>query len=379
MSARFAKSPNIKELWKNLAAGADLVEEVSRWDLSRYYPDSAIGEYCRHGSFLDDIDRFDPVFFNISGLEANYMDPQQRLFLEECWKALEDAGYAGGESAVQRPTMATTIGERRCGVYVGWCGVDYGFLLGDNPPPQAHWGTTGSVIPARIAYFLDLHGPAVAVDTACSSSLVAVHLACRGLLAGEMDMALAGGVSIQTTPASFLTPNKGGMLSHTGRCYTFDERADGFVLGEGVGVVVLKRLADAVAARDNIYGVIRGSALNQDGKTNGITAPSARSQERLAREVYETFNIRSRTHRHGRGPRHRHQVGRSDRVRGPDARLQTRYGPHTVLRHRLDQNQPRPHHRCRRSGRPHQGPALATTQKNSGLAAFPPEQSEPPH
>ena len=291
MSARFAKSPNVQELWKNLAAGADLVEEVSRWDLSRYYPDSAIGEYCRYGSFLDDIDRFDPVFFNISGLEANYMDPQQRLFLEECWKALEDAGYAGGESAVQRPTMATTIGERRCGVYVGWCGVDYGFLLGDNPPPQAHWGTTGSVIPARIAYFLDLHGPAVAVDTACSSSLVAVHLACRGLLAGEMDMALAGGVSIQTTPASFLTPNKGGMLSHTGRCYTFDERADGFVLGEGVGVVVLKRLADAVAARDNIYGVIRGSALNQDGKTNGITAPSARSQERLAREVYDSFNI----------------------------------------------------------------------------------------
>ena len=291
MSARFAKSPNTKELWKNLAAGADLVEEVSRWDLSRYYLDSATGEYCRHGSFLDDIDRFDPIFFNISGLEANYMDPQQRLFLEECWKALEDAGYAGGESAVQRPTMATTIGERRCGVYVGWCGVDYGFLLGDNPPPQAHWGTTGSVIPARIAYFLDLHGPAVAVDTACSSSLVAVHLACRGLLAGEMDMARAGGVSIETTPASFPTPNKGGMLSHTGRCYTFDERADGFVLGEGVGVVVLKRLADAVAARDNIYGVIRGSALNQDGKTNGLTAPSARSQERLAREVYDTFNI----------------------------------------------------------------------------------------
>ena len=291
MSARFAKSPSIKELWNNRAAGADLVEEVSRWDLSRYYPHRGSGEYCRHGSFLDDIDRFDPVFFNISGLEANYMDPQQRLFLEACWKALEDAGYAGGESAVQRPTMATTVGERRCGVYVGWCVVDYGFLLGDNPHPQAHWGTTGSVIPARIAYFLDLRGPAVAVDTACSSSLVAVHLACRALLAGEMDMALAGGVSIQTTPASFLTPNKGGMLSHTGRCYTFDERADGFVLGEGVGVVVLKRLADAVAARDNIYGVIRGSALNQDGKTNGITAPSARSQERLAREVFQTFNI----------------------------------------------------------------------------------------
>jgi acyl transferase domain-containing protein len=225
MSARFAKSPSIKDLWNNLAAGTDLVEEVSRWDLSRYYPDSGNDGYCRHGSFLDDIDCFDAGFFNISGLEANYMDPQQRLFLEECWKALEDAGYAGGESAVQRPTMATTIGERRCGVYVGWCGVDYSYLLGDTPPPQAHWGTTGSVIPARIAYFLDLHGPAVAIDTACSSSLVAVHLACRALLAGEMDMALAGGVSIQTTPASFLTPNKSGMLSHTGRCYTFDERA----------------------------------------------------------------------------------------------------------------------------------------------------------
>ena len=186
---------------KNLAAGADLVEEVSRWDFSRYYPDSATGEYCRHGSFLDDIDCFDPIFFNISGLEANYMDPQQRLFLEECWKALEDAGYAGGESAVQRPTMATTIGERRCGVYVGWCGVDYGFLLGDNPPPQAHWGTTGSVIPAVSP-----------ISSTCTGRLWLLirlfqlpggcsPLACRGLLAGEMAMALAGGVSIQTTPA----------------------------------------------------------------------------------------------------------------------------------------------------------------------------------
>jgi acyl transferase domain-containing protein/ubiquinone/menaquinone biosynthesis C-methylase UbiE len=282
MSGRFAKSKTVKDLWEHLANGTDLVEEVSRWDFSECYPDSSDEEknYCHHGSFLDDIDRFDPLFFNISGVEATYMDPQQRFFLEECWKALEDAGYAG-----------TAVQGRLCGVYVGFNGGDYQRLIGDNPPAQALWGNIYSVLPARISYYLNLQGPAVTIDTACSSSLTAIHLACQGLWAGETELALAGGVFIQCTPAFFISGNRGRMLSATGHCYTFDERADGFVPGEGVGVVVLKQLKEAIADGDHIYGVIRGSGINQDGTTNGITAPSANSQERLERYVYDTFNI----------------------------------------------------------------------------------------
>ncbi len=282
MSGRFARSPALGDLWEHISTGTDLVEEVSRWDLSRVFAGTAQEDngYCRHGSFVADFDRFDPVFFNISGLEALAMDPQQRLFLEESWKALEDAGYAGGD-----------MQERRCGVYVGCSGGDYHELLGDDPPAQAFWGNASSVIPARIAYYLNLHGPAIAIDTACSSSLVALHVASQGLWTGETDMALAGGVFIQSTPSFFIASNRAGMLSKTGRCFSFDSRADGFVPGEGVGAVVLKRLDDALADGDHIHGVIRGSGINQDGHTNGITAPSARSQERLIRDVHESFGI----------------------------------------------------------------------------------------
>jgi acyl transferase domain-containing protein/2-polyprenyl-3-methyl-5-hydroxy-6-metoxy-1,4-benzoquinol methylase len=282
MSGQFARSKTVSELWEHLANGTDLIEEVSRWDLADLSPES--GEktepYCKHGSFLEEIDSFDPLFFNISRHEAAYMDPQQRLVLEEAWKALEDAGYVG-----------TSIEGCQCGVYMGCVPGDYPDLFGDMPPAQAFWGNAGSVIPARIAYYLNLQGPAIAIDTACSSSLVAMHLACQSLWSGETEMALAGGVFLQCTPRFYQSANRAGMLSLTGRCSTFDERADGFVPGEGVGIVVLKRLKDAEAAGDHIYGVIRGSGINQDGTTRGITVPSANSQERLLRSVYETFQI----------------------------------------------------------------------------------------
>ncbi len=278
MSGRFAKSHSLDELWNHLANGDDLVEKVSRWDFSKYYPGKS--EYCSSGSFLDNYDQFDPYFFNISTIEATYMDPQQRIFLEESWSALEDAGYAGGN-----------VGGRRCGVYVGTIVGDYQTLFDDNPPAQSFWGNSSSVVPARIAYYLDLHGPAVAVDTACSSSLVATHLACQGLWSNEIEMAIAGGVFVQATPGFYLLSERAGMLSKTGHCYTFDERADGFVPGEGAGVIILKRLKEALADGDHIYGVIKGSAMNQDGATNGITAPSANSQERLEQFVYDNFKI----------------------------------------------------------------------------------------
>ncbi|HEX2924645.1 MAG TPA: SDR family NAD(P)-dependent oxidoreductase, partial [Ruminiclostridium sp.] len=278
MSGRYAGANSVDELWGHLEKGTDLLEEVKRWDLSKYYSDKT--NYCNYGGFIQDIDKFDPLFFNISGIEATCMDPQQRLFLEESWKALEDSGYGAAE-----------LQERLCGVYVGYNVNDYQNLLGNNRPPQAMWGNAGAIVPARIAYHLNLHGPAVTVDTACSSSLVAIHLACQGLWTHETELALAGGVFIQSTPLFYILSNKAGMLSPTGHCYTFDERADGFVPGEGVGVIVLKRLNDAINDGDHIYGVIRGSGLNQDGTTNGITAPSSKSQERLERQVYDSFNI----------------------------------------------------------------------------------------
>src|SRR5690606_15804502 len=225
MSGRFAGSADVEQLWEHLAQGHDLTAPVSRWDLSDSHPAGA--QSCERGSFIDGIDCFDPAFFNISGVEATYMDPQQRLFLEESWKALEDAGYAGSGTR-----------GRRVGVYVGCQESGYAQLFGADAPPQSMWGNALSAMPARISYHLDLQGPAIAVDTACSSSLVAIHLACQGLWGGETEMALAGGVSLQCTPQFYALAGRAGMLSASGRCHTFDDRADGFVPGEGVGVLV---------------------------------------------------------------------------------------------------------------------------------------------
>ncbi|MCA1195600.1 SDR family NAD(P)-dependent oxidoreductase [Saccharopolyspora sp. 6V] len=275
ISGRFAGSPDVDALWRHLAAGDDLVGPIERWDLS-----DVDDLDCRAGSFLDGIDEFDANFFNLTGIEATYTDPQQRLLLEQAWAALENAGHASAE-----------LSGRRCGVYVGCTGGDYADRFDEAPPAQAAWGNAPSVVPGRVAYHLNLHGPAIAVDTACSSSLVAVHLACQSLWAGETELALAGGVSVTTTPGTQLAAGRGGMLSPTGRCHTFDAAADGFVPGEGVGVVVLRRLSDALADGDHVHAVIRGSAVNQDGATNGITAPSALSQERLIRQVHEDFGI----------------------------------------------------------------------------------------
>jgi acyl transferase domain-containing protein len=279
MSGRFARAQNVDELWEALAGAQDLIEPVTRWPLPQR--DERSGRpFCDQGGLLRDIDAFDPMFFNISGSEAQAMDPQQRLFLEEAWRALEDAGHAGAG-----------IKGRRCAVYVGCANGDYARLFDERAPAQAFWGNAGSVIPARIAYHLDLQGPAVAIDTACSSSLVALHLACESLRAGEAELALAGGVFVQSTDAFYQQSNRAGMLSPNGRCYSFDARADGFVPGEGVGAIVLKRLSQAIADGDHVHGVIRASGMNQDGATNGITAPSARSQARLERDVYRRFGI----------------------------------------------------------------------------------------
>lgn len=216
------------------------------------------------------------------------MDPQHRLFLQEGYKAFEDAGYSP-----QR------LDGMKCGLYLGIMSSEYGALCRERGKADMSSGfgfahTTGSsyaIAAARLAYYLNLKGPAIPIDTACSSSLVAVHLACQALLNREIDMALAGGVSLYLTPETYVSMCDAGMLSPDGQCKAFDNSANGFVPGEGVGAIVLKRLGDAEADGDSIHGVILGSGVNQDGRTNGITAPSLSSQMELVRDIYEKYGI----------------------------------------------------------------------------------------
>jgi len=281
-SGRFGAAQDLNQLWDVLKNGQELVEEVTRWDLNKRY--QGMAGYCRHGALLEDIAGFDARFFRIADQEARFMDPQQRIFLEECWHALEDAGYAG-----------LALKALRSGVFAGCSDGDYRDLFDGETPPQAFWGNAPSVIASRIAYVLDLEGPALGIDTACSSALVAIDLACKALRSGEIDLAIAGGVTVQCTPRLFDAANNAQMLSQTGQCFAFDARANGFVLGEGAGALILRRLADALVAGDSISAVIKASGTNQDGATNGLTAPSASSQTKLMRDLYTTAQITPRS------------------------------------------------------------------------------------
>ena len=286
MAGQFPQARNLDEFWQNLAEGKNCITQVpaDRWDLQTYYQPgtAAPGKTnCPWVGALEEYDRFDPLFFNISPTEAENMDPQQRLFLQSCWHTIEHAGYD-----------ARALSGTKCGVFVGCATSDYQNRSQANQlSAHAFTGAATSILAARISYFLNLQGPCVAVDTACSSSLVAIAQACDSLNAGGSDVALAGGVYVMAGPSMHIMTAQAGMLSPEGKCFTFDQRADGFVPGEGVGVVMLKRLADAERDGDVIYGVIEGWGVNQDGKTNGITAPNPESQTRLEQEVYDRHGI----------------------------------------------------------------------------------------
>jgi amino acid adenylation domain-containing protein/non-ribosomal peptide synthase protein (TIGR01720 family) len=227
--------------------------------------------------FLAEVDRFDERFFGISAGEAADMDPQQRLALEVAWESLESAGISPG-----------SLAGTRTGVWFGVCGSDYALLraaAGGAPGAYVAIGNAHSIVANRISYLLDLHGPSIAVDTACSSSLMAVHLACGSLLARECDLALAGGVNLLLYPQVTRSLAAAGMLAPDGLCKAFDAAADGYGRGEGCGVVVLKRLADAQADGDEVLAIVAGSAVVQDGATNGLSAPSRGAQCRTLREA----------------------------------------------------------------------------------------------
>ncbi|WP_425461858.1 polyketide synthase, partial [Mycobacterium helveticum] len=278
-------------LWRLLGEGRCAVGEVpaERWGwFDDGSPESAaaLAGTTRFGAFLDDIEGFDAEFFDISPGEADRMDPQQRLLLEVAYEALEHAGIA-----------AESLRQTQTGVFAGACAGEYGYLASSDLSRVDAWSGTGaalSIIANRLSYFLDLRGPSVMVDTACSSSLVAVHLACQSLRSGESAVALAAGVNLLLSPAITRSFDAAEALSASGRCHAFDAAADGFVRGEGCGVVVLKRLGDALRDGDRVWALLRGSAVNQDGRSNGLMAPNPAAQMAVLRAAYGAAGVQAR-------------------------------------------------------------------------------------
>jgi 3-oxoacyl-(acyl-carrier-protein) synthase len=283
-SCRFPGATGLEEFWQLLRNGRNAVGTVpkDRWDPDASFdpnPASRVNSAIRHGAFIAGIRQFDCAFFGITPREAAAMDPQQRLLLETAYEAFEDAGVS----------MEALAGSKT-GIYVGIGPGDYqrmGARLGQEIDAHYVTGNFLSTAVDRVAYFFDLRGPTMAIDTACSSSLVSLHLACRALECGEADLALAGGVNALLAPTLSISLAKAGALSPTGRCRAFDADADGYVRGEGAGFVALKRLDEAVAAGDRIYAVIRGSAIQQGGRRNGLTAPGGWGQESAMKAAWQ--------------------------------------------------------------------------------------------
>jgi phthiocerol/phenolphthiocerol synthesis type-I polyketide synthase C len=280
IGCRFPGADGPSAFWRLLSDGVDAITEVprDRWDV-----DAAKTAATRWGGFLDQVDQFDPQFFGISPREAARMDPQQRLLLEVTWEAMEDAGQ-----------VPERLAGSRTGVFIGISTNDYANLqLGQPDQIDAYSGTGNalSIAANRLSYFYDFRGPSMAIDTACSSSLVAIHLACRSLREGECTFAVAGGANVILSPALGINFSKAGVMAADGRCKVFDARADGYVRGEGAGIVVLKPLSRALTDGDPIYAVIRGSATNQDGRTNGLMAPSRGSQEVVLAQAYRRAEL----------------------------------------------------------------------------------------
>ena len=288
MSGRFPQAADLAAFWDNLVAGRDCIAEIpkARWDWRALYGDpgrEANKTNIKWGGFIEGVDEFDPLFFGISPREAELMDPQQRLLMMYVWKAIEDAGYS-----------AASLAGSRTALLVGTANSGYDALAARAAVAVEGYSATGmvpSVGPNRMSYFLDLHGPSEPIETACSSSLVAVHRALQALSVDSCELAIAGGINTLLTPEGYISFSKAGMLSVDGRCKTFSRHANGYVRGEGVGMLVLKKLAAAEADGDHIYGVIRGSAENHGGRAQSLTAPNPKAQAELLKAAYRQAGI----------------------------------------------------------------------------------------
>ena len=288
IGCRFPGADNPDSFWQLLRNGVDPIAEIpkERWDIDELYdpkPATPGKMSTRWGGFIDQVDQFEPSFFGISPREAERMDPQQRIFLEVAWESLENAGIAPSQ-----------LSGSQTGVFLGIGNNDYSRLSSQTLACINAYngvGSTLSITANRLSYILNLRGASMAVETACSSSLVAIHLACQSLQSEESNLCLVGGVSLMLSPEPTIIYSHAGMMAKDGKCKTFDADADGYVRGEGCGVVVLKRLTDALRDGDNIQAVIRGSAVNQDGTSNGLTAPNGPSQQEVIRRALTNAGV----------------------------------------------------------------------------------------
>ena len=296
LSGRYANAANVNEFWQNLKQGKDSITEIpeERWGIEEFYfPDKqeAISQgksYSKWGSFLEDFASFDNEFFKLSPRESMEMDPQERIFLEVCWEALEDAGYT-------REYLRHQC-DNNVGVFGGITKTGYE-LYGEQLRAQGNLEypkTWFSSLTNRLSYFMDFNGPSIPVDTMCSSSLVAIHEACENLKRGDCTVAIAGGVNLYLHPSSYTWLSSMQMLSSQGKCKSFGRGSDGFVPGEGAGVVVLRKLSDAIKNRDNIYAIIKGTGVNHGGKVNGYTVPNPVAQGNLIRDTIAKARIDAR-------------------------------------------------------------------------------------
>jgi acyl transferase domain-containing protein len=287
MSGVLPGGKDLDEFWKRILSEEFLVKKIpsDRFNWKEYYGDPSEGgkTNSKWGGFIDDIDKFDTDFFQISSKEAELMDPQQRIFIQAVYNALEDAGHSAKE-----------LRGKNIGVFVGVSAMDYMEIQsGDAKDVEAHTaiGCAHTVLPNRVSYFFDWHGPSEPVDTACSSSLVALHRAMIAIAKGDCEQAIVGGVNVLLDPNIFISFAKAGMLAPDGKCKSFSNDANGYVRGEGVGALLIKPLVKAIRDGDHVYGIVKGTGVKHGGKTSGLTVPNPDMQAELIVEILRKGNI----------------------------------------------------------------------------------------
>ncbi|MFT5082341.1 MAG: acyl transferase domain-containing protein/acyl carrier protein [Lentisphaeria bacterium] len=298
VAGRYPQAPSVNQFWENLKAGKDCITEIpnDRWNHNQYFDENKNSpgkSYSKWGGFIDDVDKFDSLFFNITPNDARLMDPQERLFLECVYATMEDAGYTREELA----SLSSPDIESNVGVFVGAMYQQYQLYGSQHNDQGVSPAVSSNIanIANRISYFCNFNGPSIALDTMCSSSLTTLHLACQSIRQGEIELALAGGVNVSIHPNKYIMLSQGHFVSSKGRCESFGLGGEGYVPCEGVGAVLLKPLRKAIADGDHIYGVIKGTSVNHGGRANGYTVPNPNAQAKVIRNAFKRAGVDPRT------------------------------------------------------------------------------------